>query len=307
MSIRQHLDKLHIFATIVELGSLGAASRRLAVSQPALSQTVKTLERASGSQLVVRSREGVELTASGRLLYESAIRILREAAAVEAALANRQLSGTRSLRVGIVESIAIYAWPRAQDRLRALFLEHDSPAPGFELLTGRTDEIMRRLSAGDIDVAIVIDPPSIPVFRSQALYEDSFYLYCSPAEPDRSRLENRKGSLPLQSSRPLFLFESARIASGDTLRSVLAALPVSFDNVNRVDSFEVASEFVRTGLGFALLPERVARKHRDSLHQIRPAGLRQLPQATHAVFACAPHTVAITLPFQLLCQAMQDR
>lgn len=308
MSLLFHLDKLTMFSTVAEAGSLGAAARRLSVSQPALTQSMNTLERATGCQLIIRSREGVELTASGRLLYQSAIRILREAAVVESALTERHSETKRSLRVGIIESIAIYAWPGTQVRLRSLFETHGTPGTNFDLMTGRTDDLLKRLSAGDLDIGVVIDPSVGPLFVREPLYQDSFYLYCSPEDTDRRHLEKpaTNNDDVRASSRPLFLFESARIASGETLRAILPSLPVQFSNVNRVDSFEVASEFVRTGLGFALLPERVAKKHREGLHQLKPGGHRQQAQATHAVFACAPQTIALTLPFKLLCQAMRD-
>jgi DNA-binding transcriptional LysR family regulator len=57
--------ELTAFVAIVEEGGMSAASRRLHVSQPALSQTVNNLERELSVKLLVRSSTGVEPTEAG--------------------------------------------------------------------------------------------------------------------------------------------------------------------------------------------------------------------------------------------------
>jgi DNA-binding transcriptional LysR family regulator len=57
---------LHVLKTVVQLGSMGKAATRLAVSQPAISQAINDLERLLGVRLLDRSRDGVEPTPSGR-------------------------------------------------------------------------------------------------------------------------------------------------------------------------------------------------------------------------------------------------
>jgi hypothetical protein len=54
--------ELVAFVAIAEEGGLSAASRRLHISQPALSQTVNALERELGVKLLVRSSTGVRPT-----------------------------------------------------------------------------------------------------------------------------------------------------------------------------------------------------------------------------------------------------
>ena len=60
---------LEYFAVVAEHGNLGRAAEALELSQPALSMSLKRLERATGSKIVRRTAKGVELTeASGTLL-----------------------------------------------------------------------------------------------------------------------------------------------------------------------------------------------------------------------------------------------
>jgi DNA-binding transcriptional LysR family regulator len=53
------LRELNAFVAAVEEAGMSAASRRLHISQPALSQTVNALERELGVKLLVRSSTGV--------------------------------------------------------------------------------------------------------------------------------------------------------------------------------------------------------------------------------------------------------
>lgn len=70
--------RLANFIAIVDCGSLTRAAERMHIAQPALSQQLAGLEASYGKQLVIRSRQGVTVTAAGRVLYKNAQTILRQ-------------------------------------------------------------------------------------------------------------------------------------------------------------------------------------------------------------------------------------
>src|SRR5262249_29862583 len=65
---RLRLKDLHTLQTVAEVGSMAKASKRLALSQPAISKAVSDMEHVLGAPLLDRSARGVELTECGRLL-----------------------------------------------------------------------------------------------------------------------------------------------------------------------------------------------------------------------------------------------
>ena len=88
------------FVAVAETGSLSAAARRLAASQPTLGRHVAELEQALGVVLFRRGRRGYELTEQGVALFERA-RAVGEAANAFARLATgatEQVAGTRPHR-----------------------------------------------------------------------------------------------------------------------------------------------------------------------------------------------------------------
>src|SRR5665811_1684844 len=74
-----------------ERGSFSAAAAALHFTQPAVSRQVAQLERDIGMPLVVRSRQGVSLTAAGRLVVEHAEAIRGQLLQLETSLT--ELSG----------------------------------------------------------------------------------------------------------------------------------------------------------------------------------------------------------------------
>lgn len=73
------LDQLEHLLAIVEQGSLRAAARRLDVPQPALTRSIRALERDLGAPLFVREHSGMVLTDAGRRLHTRASVIVNEA------------------------------------------------------------------------------------------------------------------------------------------------------------------------------------------------------------------------------------
>ena len=65
---RLKLHDLHIFLTVAEMGSMGKAAERLALSQPSVSKAIANIEHAIGVPLFDRTPRGVETTAYGRAL-----------------------------------------------------------------------------------------------------------------------------------------------------------------------------------------------------------------------------------------------
>lgn len=64
-----NLEYYKIFYHVGRLESISAAAAALCISQPAVSQAVKQLEKALGTSLFVRRSKGVALTAEGEVLY----------------------------------------------------------------------------------------------------------------------------------------------------------------------------------------------------------------------------------------------
>lgn len=72
------LWRLESFVAAVEEGSIRSGARRVRVAQPALSQSIRKLERQFGGPLLVRSHRGIEMTEAGELVFAYARGVLAQ-------------------------------------------------------------------------------------------------------------------------------------------------------------------------------------------------------------------------------------
>ena len=64
------LRHLRYLAAVADAGTFTRAAERLFIAQPTLSQQIRRLEQAVGTPLLVRGRDGVQLTAAGAVLLD---------------------------------------------------------------------------------------------------------------------------------------------------------------------------------------------------------------------------------------------
>src|SRR3954454_22555077 len=144
--------RLRVLREVAAQGSFSAAAEALAFTQPAVSRQIATLEAEAGTQLVERGARGIRLTPAGELLVEHADAILDRLAVAESQLdALAHVQGGR-LRLG--------AFPTANANLVPLAIAAFSEAhPDVELRLEEavSVELLDRLAAGELDMAVVSD------------------------------------------------------------------------------------------------------------------------------------------------------
>jgi len=158
------LRQLRQFVAVAEELNFRRAAERLHMSQPPLTQTVKSLERALGTKLFDRSRRKVELTRPGRLLLDQAQSVLSHMdRALDAVRASAQgLSGR--LAIGVVPSTTYGILPA----ILRLFRERH-PSVDLHLEELATVDQTDALQQGRIDVAL--NRP--PTFFSRGLVQET--------------------------------------------------------------------------------------------------------------------------------------
>ena len=85
-----NLWQLQVFLVVYETGSFSSAATRLHMTQPGVSQQIRSLENYLGTKLFVRRGHGVELTAAGEGLIDSARRLITLSETTERMLMSRR-------------------------------------------------------------------------------------------------------------------------------------------------------------------------------------------------------------------------
>lgn len=143
-----NLNRLVVFAAVVETGSITAAAKRLGLAKTMVSAHMQKLEAEIGSNLLVRTTRRLHLTEAGTLFYESCQKILldTENAIALASSNSQQLRGKLRISTSIDFGASVIA-PLAAELVK----QH--PDLRIEILS--SDERVDMVSAG-IDVAIRI-------------------------------------------------------------------------------------------------------------------------------------------------------
>ncbi|MBY0252428.1 MAG: LysR family transcriptional regulator, partial [Methylobacterium organophilum] len=107
------------FARSASLGSYSAAARSLGISPSAVSKSVQRLEARLGVSLFTRTTRSLTLTPEGRDLQERALRLLREAEAIEQAAVAARSEPAGTLKVAASIPVGVHLLGPALPRFRA--------------------------------------------------------------------------------------------------------------------------------------------------------------------------------------------
>lgn len=162
------IRELRAFVAVVEEGGLSAAARRLHVSQSALSQTVRSMERQLGVQLLRRDHTGARPTDVGQVLCREAHTLIEHHDRVVSTVTDSAPTAAGPLRIGVPLEFPV-------DLLPGVLAEVSSAHPGTRV-EARHSPSSRQLVAlreGELDVALVRDRPADPRFDSVLAVEES--------------------------------------------------------------------------------------------------------------------------------------
>jgi DNA-binding transcriptional LysR family regulator len=143
------IEQLEYIEAVTRLGSLRRAAEALHISQPALSETVRNLERELGVDLLDRRRSGAKISAEGRELLPHIVGVLDAVDRLRRA-ADDQHRTSRMLRLGTVNAATV---PLLVPTVREFRAAH--PETQIEVIGAQQADIHRELLEGGLDLGLV--------------------------------------------------------------------------------------------------------------------------------------------------------
>jgi LysR family transcriptional regulator of abg operon len=163
---------LRTFLHVCREGSISAAARKLNVAQPSVSVAIGQLERSLGGPLFKRSRQGIELTATGIALLQRAEQMDALLADAEEAVALARRGVRGPLRIGGTPGALVSLVPAAIGRMEAA---GHIALHIIERADAALSELLRR---GEIEVAVVTTGLGMPPedIEERSIARDPFAL-----------------------------------------------------------------------------------------------------------------------------------
>ena len=168
--MRPNHNQFIAFAYVVREGSFSAAAARMGVTQSTVTQHIGNLEKAVGTLLLLRGRDGVELTPTGQEFYDLADRMV----ALESEVSER-LEGFSSMKNGRLNVIGNAPQPalRIIAKFRQRFPDIHVNFSLFDWTTA-TNMLRARLA----DVGLITDPPVSDLWERIFVERSDYVLYC---------------------------------------------------------------------------------------------------------------------------------
>ncbi len=163
------LRHLRYFTAVVEWKGYREASRRLHVSQPAISRTIADLEDELGLKLFARTKRAAELTQEGEIFYPEAVQALaRTEAAIQTAkrAANGEIG---NLSIGFLGSATSAFLP---ELVRVFKAQHPGVRLSLQELTPLQQEAAFEKGLIDLGFTRPLTPGQNKTFSSRMLYSD---------------------------------------------------------------------------------------------------------------------------------------
>lgn len=245
---------LHLFAAVLQHGTITAAAAAVNLSLAAASARLKALEDATGARLLERSKTGAAPTDAGRALARHANRVLAELESLHVDMASfgRGLRGTLRLLCNTA------AMSEALPRTIGTFLS-TTPDLDVDVQELPSEAVIDALRRGTADLGIVADHVDTSGLLVRPWIEDRLVALLPGRHATGRRrsvtyselLEQPLVGLPRDSGLSRFLAVQAS-RSGRVPRHRV-----------RLGGFEAVAQLVAAGAGAAVMPESAAVRYRE--------------------------------------------
>ncbi len=262
-----NLQQLVTFCTVINEGSMTAAASKLYLTQPAVSQQIRTLEEHFGTPLLDRSSKKIKPSLQGQLLFDYAKRILQMTQKAQMAVQtiSQRMSGHYS--IATTNSIGLFML----SPIVGLFLLHNDQLH-LRLNYGPPNTCIEKLKNQNVDLAILPDLSKefpeihLPGYGSQLIIKDHMWLTCS----------GKLTGLPKEiqfyelNKKPLVFYSEAYPSFKRQFIKLYQKHSLEFKPIFESDNVGTLKRAIEAGLGWGFLPSHSVEK------QIRSGRLLKL-------------------------------
>jgi DNA-binding transcriptional LysR family regulator len=247
------LRQLQCFSVLVEEGQFGRAARRLSITQPALSNAIKQMEKLLGAELLARSTHRLQLTPVGAEVLARTDYLVNTFEVALRDIESTVQRGRAFVRIGVI--------PSASARVAAAvaaFVDGEAPqGVEFAWRDAPSNTLLAEVRSGQLDLAVaaITEPPG--GLASADLFRDPLVLVVRRDHPLAAA-----GGADWEAigGERLVLFESGSMpALGDPARAQFAQGSEPY----RVSYSETLYALVRGGLALGLMPRLYTSSLRD--------------------------------------------
>ena len=266
---------LKLIREVAETKSLTKAKDALFLSQSALSHQLKEIEGQLGTQLFHRVNKQLILTNAGKMVLESAERILKDLERTEMSIKKYVSGSSGTLRLA-TQCYTCYHWlPSLMTGFKKEF-----PNVEIEIFHNSNADVEEQILNGTIDLAIIYENAEKPNIDYHRLFRDEVFALVPAGHPWTKKpyveAADFEGENIIIHSYPL---ESVTLFS-----QVLIPEGIKPNRIMQVQVTEAVVEMVKAGMGINVMAKWIVEPYlKDSKLALVPVTKRGIHRTWHAI------------------------
>ena len=250
-----------VFYHVASTLNFSEASKQLFISQSAVSQSIKTLERKLDQTLFIRSTKKVQLTPEGEILMrhiEPAMNLIQkgEAQLIDAASTGGQI------RIGASDTICRYFLIPYLERFHKAF-----PGAHIKVINQTSMKCAELLRNGQVDLIVVNYPNNHLGTATSVLRIKQFHDVFIAGSPFRE-LKNRTVSFSELLHYPILMLDK-NSTTNEFLHQVFQQHQLDLVPEIELTSNDLLVDLARIGLGIAFVPDYCITEQSDNLFLLK--------------------------------------
>ncbi|MGV6802850.1 MAG: LysR family transcriptional regulator [Ruegeria sp.] len=235
------LRGLEVFEALARTGSVAQAAEITGLSQPSVSQQLRNLENALGTDLVDHGRRPMRLTQAGRSFLARAETVLAELQMAQSELSVMDLGHLSTMSIGLIDDFDNDLTPRL-----ATLLADSLTRSNFKLITLSSLELFRALEEQRLHMAVSAHSGEVLEGVVEfPLVQDPFILVTPKGSVSGEGLADLLKKLP-------FLRYAREQLISRQIESHLARQQLEFEERFEIGSHLALMAMVARGLGWAI-------------------------------------------------------
>jgi LysR family transcriptional regulator, pca operon transcriptional activator len=171
---------LNCFLEIARQKRIALAADVLAISQPAVSKTLRELEEILETKLFERTRRGVTLTTNGELFHKFASSSITSLRQGFDSIKLARMKGQSALTIGVLPTVAASMMPNAVKKFK-----QQNTETTIRIITGPNTVLLGRLRVGELDLVVgrLADADQMAGLFFSHLYSENITFAVRPHHP----------------------------------------------------------------------------------------------------------------------------
>ena len=239
------IENFKIFADLVETKSFSKSAKLNGITQSAVSQQARAMERHFKTLLVDRSQKQFQLTREGQRVYESAKELLHSYDKLLSELQEMKKVISGTIRISTIYSIGLHELPPYIKK----FL-HDYPSVNVRVEYRRSNLVYEDILHNSVDFGLVAFPVKVRQIEALPFRNDQLVLITHPQHPlaKRTEIELRE----LQGHK--FIGFDPDIPTRKAVDHIFRENKLEIEPVMEFDNIETVKRAVEIDHGIAVVP-----------------------------------------------------